>query len=399
MIVTSVLAVLVVSVLIIAAVVVYRRFYQKHSDRGNYNSTDASGQGQENNGLDEEYNTIPADYEVTPNDSSHVYSSLKQENEQKSSKIASNDSKKYSTIVLSNEKEEENSGYDGYNKVYHRKTQPETDSENLHTYSHMVDTSDDYNKLKTVDDKNITDNQYSHFESESGGEYSHLNDKNKPKTSDDYNHLQLNGNQLRLPKRIDSYEQPVYKIGPDVEHSHDISDNYETPVNLKQHKHSEVAITEEDTKIKLKRVDSYEQPVFRSTKEKDSDQKVIPKMNEHLKCKRIDSYEEPVLKRTTDKEGIDNDETKSGENLRDDYEKPVNFKTSVNDSISNAAGFTDGQRFDSCEQPVLMGTRTEISGDKDKSYNGDKPCDNYEKPLSIKQTDNRSVINTTISPN
>ncbi|XP_045195380.2 uncharacterized protein LOC123550941 isoform X2 [Mercenaria mercenaria] len=321
----AVLAALIIAAVVLAVVLYLRRSRKKRNGTKALKVKESS-KGKDNAGTEDEYNTIPADYEEIPQNSYQALESKKTDTEHAYSNKSRDDSVRYSTIVL-NEDTETNMnayGYDKTNLKISYEANELKDQESLHSYGHFSDTSDDYNKIRTNLNRHNVDKEYAHFESEQSSDYSHLHDKNKDlqhMPSNNYNHLQTKFNPTRPIKRADSYEQPVLKDRKDVRLSEPKAKTGEYETSVKDVEPSE-------TKVDFSR---------------------------DGKMQRKDSYEEPVLICTSASNDILKNEPKVNLITRDDYEAPVSLKDA---SVDNSNVSTNGtmKRKDSYEIPVLKNT-------------------------------------------
>ncbi|XP_053396312.1 uncharacterized protein LOC128556188 isoform X2 [Mercenaria mercenaria] len=349
----AVLAALIIAAVILA-VVLYRRHYRKKWNVNKAPKVLESSKGEDNAGIEDEYNTIPADYEEIPQNSYHALESKKTDTKHAYSNKSRDDSVRYSTIVL-NEDTETNMnayGYDKTNLKIRYEANELKDQESLHSYGHFSDTSDDYNKIKTNLNRQNVNKAYAHFEFEPSSDYSHLHYKNKDlqhMPSNNYSHLQTKFNPTRPIKRADSYEQPVLKDMNDVLLSEPKAKTGEYETSVKE-------VEPSDTKVDFSR---------------DS------------KMKRKDSYEEPVLICTSGRKDVLKNEPKVNLKTRDDYEAPVSLKDA---SVDNSDVSMNGtmKRKDSYEIPVLK--NTDVSNSEQKVIS--KIVDKYETPLSLRDSEN-----------
>lgn len=353
---------------------VFRRSRRKTQGRNN-NTTEERRESQVNNGFEGEYNIIPADYDVIPNTSNQMLGDVQSGNEHDYSISARKPSGKYSTIVLNDEIKTDKSTYAHYDKANLRKkdnAEKENNSEYIHTYSHFNETSDNYNRVTSKNSRLGVDEDYSIFGSEVQDGYSHLNDKQDTTNSqNDYNVLVTKAKHSASDKHLDSYKQLVVESASNSLNEKSSITGYETPVNSERSEDYKANNTNHVSNEKLKRIDSYEQPVNLQLDLENGNKPKAP-------IKRVDSYEQPVLKSTTN---LKNEQT-----FVTDYETPVYLERSNNYEVndSNHVSNEKLKRVDSYEQPVCM-SKTKVENTQyNEQKDSHRSCDDYETPATLK---------------
>lgn len=335
--------------------------------------------GEDNVVVDEDYNTIPADYDEIPQNS---YLKLNDNGSEKTySATVLSDGATYSTVVLDGDTDKSATANNDYDKTQHRKTYDITANnafEEIHSYGHVDEMTGDYHQLKFSNNGPVSDKDYSRVTAEYFGDYSHLNNQDKSVNkmlNSDYNRLPVNNVRSVAAKLDDSYEQQDLKTNaaemmdgvsmnesPDNRSIAKRRDSYELPSSFNQ---PDNYLEDTSKTHMLKRIDSYETPVLKQTEPVQADNESEHNINADAKegiyrtpiainlHKRVGSYEQPILRNTeTERSGEskkdnDNDNTsshlgsaaltedteKSGNDMkaRDDYEIPVLKTNEINE--------------------------------------------------------------------